>query len=55
MNLMSDTRPRWELTEHRDGTVSLHPSVWRKKDCRSHFFLRHGDIEWSVDVPRACG
>lgn len=46
MNLLTDTRPCWYLTEHKDGTVSLHPSVWRVKDCRSHFFLRRGLIEW---------
>ena len=46
MNLLNDARPRWYLTEHKDGTVSLHPSVWRVKDCRSHFFLRRGLIEW---------
>lgn len=46
VSLLTDTRPRWCLTEHKDGTVSLHPSVWRVKDCRSHFFLRRGLIEW---------
>ncbi len=46
MNLLPDARPRWELTLHRDETASLRPSVWRKKDCRSHFFLRKGLIEW---------
>lgn len=53
LNMLPDARPRWGLTEHRDGTVSLRPSVWRKKDCRSHFFLRRSRIEWSVDLPRA--
>lgn len=47
MSLLPDARPRWRLTEHKDGTVSLHPSVWRVKNCRSHFFLRRGLIEWS--------
>jgi hypothetical protein len=46
MNLLPDARPRWNLTAHKDSTVSLHPSVWRVKDCRSHFFLRRGLIEW---------
>lgn len=46
MNLMKDTRPRWQLTEHADGTASLYPSVWRQKECRCHFWLRHGLIEW---------
>jgi hypothetical protein len=47
MNLLPDERPCWRLTEHSDGTAaSLHPSVWRKKECRSHFWLRRGRIEW---------
>lgn len=45
MSLM-DGRPRWRAEIHWDGTTSLSPSVWRQKGCRSHFFLRHGRIEW---------
>src|SRR4051812_28154976 len=40
MSLLSNDRPRWMLSSHTDGTVSLHPSVWRKVGCRSHFFIR---------------
>lgn len=29
-----------------DGTVSIKPSGWRQKGCRSHFFLKRGQIEW---------
>lgn len=46
MSLIPDGRPRWNAIEHEDGTVSLEPSVWRTKDCRSHFFLRRGNIFW---------
>lgn len=46
MNLLPDTHPRWRLTLHDDKTVTLHPSVWRTKDCGSHFFVRRGRIEW---------
>ena len=49
MNLLPESRPRWKLTEHEDGTVTLHPSVWRKKGCGSHFFLLHGVIKWCLD------
>ena len=38
--------PRWAFEYHPDGTVSLHPSVWRTGGCRSHFFLRKGRISW---------
>jgi hypothetical protein len=50
MNLLPESRPRWRLTEHRDGTATLHPSVWRTKDCRSHFFVRRGLIDWCRDA-----
>ena len=46
MNLLPDERPCWTLTQHKNRTVSLHPSVWRKKKCGSHFFLRDGRIQW---------
>ena len=46
MNLLPDERPYWRLTEHGDGTASLHPSVWRKKECGSHFWFRRSRIEW---------
>jgi hypothetical protein len=46
MNLLPEGRPRWKVTVHKDGTVTLHPSVWRKKGCRSHFFLIRGLIKW---------
>jgi Family of unknown function (DUF6527) len=46
MNLLPDERPRWKLTTHSDGSATLHPSVWRQKDCRSHFWFRRGRIQW---------
>lgn len=46
LNLLKQTRPCWSVQEHADGTVTLAPSVWRQKGCRSHFLLRHGRIDW---------
>jgi hypothetical protein len=46
MNLLPDERPCWRVIEHEDGSASLHPSVWRKKDCGSHFWFRHGRVQW---------
>ena len=46
LNLLPDTRPQWDVRTHEDTTVSLTPSVWRTKGCRSHFFLRRGRVEW---------
>ena len=49
MNLLPDEEPCWTLTEHENGSASLHPSVWRNIGCRSHFFLRQGTIQWCRD------
>jgi Family of unknown function (DUF6527) len=49
MNLLPDERPCWQVTQHDDGTATLHPSVWRKKDCLSHFWFRRGQVHWCND------
>jgi hypothetical protein len=38
--------PRWRIELHRNGTVSVSPSIWRTTGCRSHFFLKKGLISW---------
>lgn len=51
MNLLTDERPCWRLTRHADGTATLHPSVWRRKDCGSHFWFRKGRVQWCGSEP----
>jgi Family of unknown function (DUF6527) len=46
MNLLPDERPCWRVTKHEDGTATLHPSVWRRKDCGSHFWFKRGRVLW---------
>jgi hypothetical protein len=46
LNLLEQARPRWSVQEHPDRTITLAPSVWRQKGCRSHFHLRRGRIDW---------
>jgi hypothetical protein len=46
MNLLPTATPVWKITEHKDGTASLHPSIWLKTGCRCHFVLRQGNIRW---------
>ena len=48
MNLLTDDRPCWRLSCHDDGTATLHPSVWRQKGCRSHFWFRRGRVNWCM-------
>ncbi len=56
LNLLSDTRPRWEMTEHRDGYRVAPPlSVAEEWIVAAISSWRRGDIEWSVESPRARG
>jgi len=41
-----ETSPRWSITVSKESIPTLHPSIWRSKGCKSHFFLRQGKIEW---------
>lgn len=51
MNLLTDERPCWKAVVHEDGTLTLHPSVWRKVGCKSHFWLREGKVQWCDQPP----
>ena len=45
LNLIDDVRPYWSF-HVIDNNVSLAPSVWRTKNCKSHFWLKDGVIKW---------
>lgn len=51
LNLLAGRRPKWSVSETPNYTVSLHPSVWRKSGCKSHFFFRNSEIIWCDDHP----
>lgn len=50
MNLLPDDHPAWRLEFDRMGAPSLHPSIWLKTGCESHFFLRRGKVEWAYST-----
>ncbi len=52
LSLIPNDRPRWRAREHEDGSVSISPSIWRTKGCKSHFFIKRGKIVWAIDRPR---
>ena len=54
LSLLKNDRPRWRVTRHFTGTVTLKPSIWRKKGCRSHFFVRRGGIIWALQSSASC-
>ena len=47
LSLLPDDHPTWRFSSDRQGRATLHPSVWRKIGCKSHFFLRGGKIVWA--------
>jgi hypothetical protein len=49
LSLIASDRPRWRARNFWDGTVSLHPSVWRTKGCRSHFFVVRSRVIWVTE------
>jgi hypothetical protein len=46
LNLLKEASPYWSVRLSSDRSVSLFPSVWRSKGCRSHFFVRDGRVDW---------
>ena len=49
LSLVTKDRPSWRVKRHLSGSVTVHPSIWRTKACRSHFFVRRGRIVWALD------
>jgi hypothetical protein len=45
LNLMDDADPCWKL-ESNESNFSITPSIWRTKNCKSHFWLRNRKIVW---------
>lgn len=52
LNLLPDDSPRWRLRVD-DDVPTLSPSIWRTTGCRSHFFVRRGQIDWCTNQPRS--
>ncbi|PKV49214.1 hypothetical protein ATE84_1234 [Aquimarina sp. MAR_2010_214] len=46
LNLMQDAEPCWEIRMDKND-FSIYPSVWRTKNCKSHFWLRNRKIIWT--------
>jgi hypothetical protein len=45
--LIEEAVPRWDYKLDQHGLPSLHPSVWLKNGCKSHFWIRHGRVHWA--------
>lgn len=46
LNLLKQASPCWTIRQRSDGSVTLRPSIWRTKGCRSHFLIRNSRIDW---------
>lgn len=44
--VIAEAKPRWDVSVDIQGRPSLSPSVWLRKGCRSHFWLRNGRVYW---------
>ena len=44
--LFPEASTRWTLKLDVDGRPTLHPSVWRRTGCCSHFLVRNGRVDW---------
>lgn len=44
--VVEEANPRWSLKVDSKGRPTLTPSVWLKKGCRSHFWIREGRVHW---------
>jgi hypothetical protein len=42
LNLNSGRRPCWSLHYDLLGRPTVHPSIWRKEGCMSHYWIRNG-------------
>lgn len=47
--LIEEAKPHWKVSIDKQGKPTLHPSVWLKSGCRSHFWVRKGKIVWCQD------
>lgn len=44
--LLAHSRPSWRV-DVGDHGPSVHPSIYRKVGCKSHFWIRRGQLVWA--------
>jgi hypothetical protein len=44
--LIEEAEPHWSINISKEGNPTLHPSVWLKGGCKSHFWIRNGKVIW---------
>ncbi len=46
LTLDTKGKPRWQVYLNKKSKPTLHPSVHRNVNCRSHYILREGKVIW---------
>lgn len=46
LNLAPPGPPLWQIAFSGKSRITIHPSIWRKTGCCSHFWIREGNVEW---------
>ena len=46
LNLSPPGPPLWRVERIDGQRITMHPSIWRTAGCRSHFWIRDGEIVW---------
>ena len=49
LSLLSEDDPSWIASGATGDQASLHPSIWRIRGCRSHFFIKAGKVIWAKE------
>lgn len=49
LSLIERDRPSWRTRIEPSGVITIQPSVWRTRGCQSHFFVRHGRVQWAKE------
>ena len=47
MNLIKEYHPSWKVEIDEKNIITLHPSINRMVGCKSHFFIRRGEVVWA--------
>lgn len=47
LNLLPKGSPCWRITNEGSDFFTIHPSINRKKGCKSHFFIKNNTIIWA--------
>ena len=52
LEVSPDLEKRWRFREHRDGTLTLNPSIYvTKYPCKCHYWIKKGRVVWSEIPP----